>query len=100
MHHAVINLVEPPLDRTFIHDSYACRKGKGVHAAVARYQGWSQRYAYVLKIDVARYFPSIDHDRLKEKLYRRIKDRSVLRLLDIIIDSSPEHGNGAALFPR
>jgi RNA-directed DNA polymerase len=31
-----MNLIEPPLDRTFIHDSYACRRGKGVHAAVDR----------------------------------------------------------------
>ena len=36
VHHAVMNVIEPPLDRTFIHDSYACRVGKGVHAAVAR----------------------------------------------------------------
>jgi RNA-directed DNA polymerase len=36
VHHAVMNLIEPPLDRTFIHDSYACRRGKGVHAAVDR----------------------------------------------------------------
>jgi retron-type reverse transcriptase len=37
VHHAVMNVIEPPLDRTFIADSYACRRGKGVHAAVDRY---------------------------------------------------------------
>lgn len=36
VHHAVINQIEPPLDRTFIDDSYACRSGKGVHRAVDR----------------------------------------------------------------
>ena len=34
-----MNVIEPPLDRAFIHDSYACRRRKGVHAAVKRYQG-------------------------------------------------------------
>jgi RNA-directed DNA polymerase len=89
VHHAVMNLIEPPLDRTFISDSYACRHGKGVHAAVDRYQDWAQSYTYVLKMDVRQYFPSIDHEILKGKLQRRIKDRRVLDLLDRIIDGSP-----------
>jgi len=81
--------IDPPLDRTFVSDSYACRRGKGVHAAVDRYQAWAQTYRYVLKMDVQQYFPSIDHDLLKEKLRRRIKDPRVLDLLDRIIDSAP-----------
>jgi retron-type reverse transcriptase len=68
VHHAVMNVIEPLLDRTFIHDSYACRIGKGTHAAVDRYQTWARRYPYVLKMDVAQYFPSIDHDILREKV--------------------------------
>lgn len=54
VHHAVMNLIEAPLDRRFIHDSYACRAGKGVHAAVERYEDWARRYAYVLKVDISR----------------------------------------------
>ncbi|MDI3467466.1 MAG: Retron-type RNA-directed DNA polymerase [Nitrospira sp.] len=89
VHHALMNCIEPPLDRTFISDSYACRRTKGVHAAVDRYQAWAQTYRYVLKMDVRQYFPSIDHDLLKEKLGRRIKDPRLLALLDRIIDGSP-----------
>lgn len=89
VHHAVMNLIEPPLDRGFIADSYACRQGKGVHAAVDRYQAWARRYTYALKLDVAQYFPSIDHALLKAKLRHRIKDPRVLALLDRIIDTSP-----------
>jgi hypothetical protein len=99
VHHAVMNLIEPPLDRTFIHDSYACRRGKGVHAAVDRYQGWARRHAYALKMDVARYVPSIDHQILKEKLRRRIKDPRVLALLDRIIDTSPPVDEPPVYFP-
>jgi RNA-directed DNA polymerase len=47
LHHAMMNIIEPPLDKRFISDSYACRRGKGVHAAVDRYQQWSRRYPYV-----------------------------------------------------
>jgi hypothetical protein len=38
VHHALVNVLEPIYERTFIHDSYACRKGKGTHAAVNRCQ--------------------------------------------------------------
>jgi len=91
VHHALLNIIEPAIDRQFIHDSYACRKGKGVHAAVNRYQNWAKRYTYVLKMDVSRYFPSIDHELLKCKLRKKIKDRRVQRLLDLVVDCSPEY---------
>jgi retron-type reverse transcriptase len=90
VHHALMNVIEPPLDRRFIHDSYACRKGKGTHAAVDRYQRWAQRYPYVLKLDVQQYFPSIDHAILKDTLRRHLRDTQVLTLLDQIIDGGPE----------
>jgi hypothetical protein len=99
VHHAVMNLIEPPLDRTFIADSYACRRGKGAHAAVDRYQAWAQAYRYVLKMDIRQYFPSIDHELLKEKLRRRIKDPRVLNLLDRIIDGSPSGDPERCYFP-
>ncbi|MEI2806934.1 MAG: reverse transcriptase/maturase family protein [Albidovulum sp.] len=100
VHHAVMNVIEPPLDRTFIFDSYACRRGKGTHAAVDRYQRWAQRYPYALKLDIQRYFPSIDHALLKAKLRRRIADPQVLALLDRIIDGSPPDAAGEPLhFP-
>lgn len=98
VHHALMNVIEPHLDRTFIADSYACRKGKGVHQAVQRYQQWSQQYRYALKLDIRQYFASIDHALLKQKLRRRIKDRQTLNLLDIIIDGSPDNvGHGKVI---
>ena len=99
VHHAVMQVIEPQLDRTFISDSYACRRGKGVHAAVDRYQAWAQTYRYVMKMDIQQYFPSIDHDLLKEKLRRRIKDARVLDLLDRIIDSAPRGFTPRPYFP-
>ncbi len=89
VHHALMNVVEPLIDRRFIFDSYASRRGKGVHAAVRRYQVWAKRYPYALKLDIKRYFDSIDHDRLKAKLARHIADPEVLWLFGTIIDHSP-----------
>lgn len=87
--HALMNVVEPSLDRRLIADTYASRRGKGVHAAVARYRAWAGRYTYVLKLDIRRYFDSIDHRRLKEKLARRIADPDVRWLIGRIIDRGP-----------
>jgi RNA-directed DNA polymerase len=89
VHHAILNLIEGPIDQRFIYDSYACRAGKGVHTAVDRYQHWSRKYPYVLKMDIEQYFPSIDHGLLKETFRRYLKDRAMLALLDRIVDGSP-----------
>ncbi len=87
--HALMNQIEKELDQRFIEDSYASRKNKGVHAAVKQYRVWTNCYAYALKVDVSRYFDSIDHRILKEKLTCLIDDPDVLWLFDVIIDSSP-----------
>jgi hypothetical protein len=65
VHHALTGILEPIFERSFIHDSYACRKGKGTHAAANRCQRFARRFRYVLKADVRKYFPSIDHAILK-----------------------------------
>ncbi|MBV8611148.1 MAG: group II intron reverse transcriptase domain-containing protein [Singulisphaera sp.] len=89
VHHALTGVLEPIFERSFVFDSYACRKGKGTHAAVDRCQGFARRYRYVLKADVRKFFPSIDHAILKGLVARKVKDPHVLWLVDRIID----HGN-------
>ena len=42
-------VLDPIFERSFVFDSYACRKGKGTHAAVDRWQLFVRRYRYVLK---------------------------------------------------
>jgi len=88
VHHALMNILEPILDRHFHPDSYACRKNKGTHAAANRLQHLMQRYKYALQCDIEKFFPSIDHDILKAKFRRLIKDKNVLSLMDLIVDSS------------
>ena len=88
VHHALCNLIDPIFDPTFIFDTYACRKGKGTHKAVDRFTEFSRKNTYVLKCDIKKYFPSIDHEILKTRLRRKIRDPQVLWLLDLIVDSS------------
>jgi retron-type reverse transcriptase len=88
VHHALVGVLEPIFERTFVSDSYACRQGKGTHAALARFTHFARRHRYVLRCDVARYFPSIDHEILKGLLARKVKDRAVLALAGRIIDHS------------
>ena len=88
VHHALHAVIAPLFERGFIHHSYANRVGKGTHRAVARYERLRDRYRYVLRGDVFRYFPAIDHAVLKADVRRRIACRRTLALIDLIIDGS------------
>ncbi len=99
VHHAFCNIVEPIFEKTFIHDSYANRVGKGTHAAVRRYQHFARNNKYVLKCDIRKFFPSIDHQILLQKLQRKIKDRQVQSLAKIIVDHSNRQEDVPGYFP-
>lgn len=85
LHHAIMNLCEPVLDRWLIDDTFACRVGKGREAAILRAQHFTRTAAWCLKLDVRKYFDSISHERLFHLLERRFKDQRLLRLLNRII---------------
>jgi RNA-directed DNA polymerase len=87
VHHALVRVVEPIFERSFIDDSYANRVGKGTHAALDRCQQFARRYRYVLQCDLRQFFPSIDHAILRATLTRKIGDPSVLWLIDQILES-------------
>ena len=88
VHHALCTAIEPVFERGFIFDSYANRRGKGTHRAVARFQRYQRRHLAVLRCDIRRYFPAINHEILKADIRRRIRCRPTLRLVDRIIDGS------------
>ena len=88
VHHALCAVVEPIFERGFVFDSYANRKGKGTHRAVDRYERFRDRFRHVLRCDIFRYFPAIDHEFLKRDFRRRIGCPETLRLMDTIVDAS------------
>ena len=87
LHHAVMNVCEPVLERAAVFDSYACRKGKGRLLAVERAQGYARTHGWFLKMDIRKYFDSIDHETLRALLGRKFKDPELLRLVDRILAS-------------
>ncbi|MGH7493050.1 MAG: reverse transcriptase domain-containing protein [bacterium] len=88
VHHALINVIGPLFERSFIFDSYANRLGKGTHRAIRRFQHFLRDFRYCLKCDLRKYFPSIDHAILKALIRRRVADGRTLWLIDAIIDGS------------
>lgn len=93
LHHAVVQVLAPIWHAWFIRDTYGSIPNRGVHDALKRMQRIMRNdprgTRYCLKCDIRKYYPSVDHDRLKMHLRRKIKDAKVLKLLDEIIDSAP-----------
>lgn len=87
VHHALVNVIGPLLERRFVDDSYSCRQGKGTLAGRERCRAFTNRYRHALKCDVRRYFESVDHGLLMEKLARTIRCRPTLELCRRIIAS-------------
>jgi len=87
LHHAVINVCEPTFERWLIADTYACRTGQGRIAALLRALEFAHRFPFFLKLDVRKYFDSVPHQPLLERLERRFKDPRLLALLERIVRS-------------
>ena len=87
LHHALMNVCEPVLERAAVFDSYACRKGKGRLLAVARAQGYARTHRWFLKLDIRKYFDSIQHATMRALLGRKFKDPLVLGVFDRILAS-------------
>jgi retron-type reverse transcriptase len=87
VHHALCLQIEPVFERSFIHDSYANRIGKGTHRALDRAQAFARKFAYVLICDIESFFPAIDHAILLAQLKRKIVDPKVVRLVQKILHS-------------
>ena len=88
VHHAMCAVVEPIFEAGFIDHTFANRVGKGTHRAITVYEHYRDRHAHVLRCDIYRYFPAIDHALLKGAFRRRVGCERTLALLDLIVDGS------------
>lgn len=91
IHHCIMNVLESIWMKTLIADTYSSLKGRGIHKGVKRIkQALKDRdnTQYCLKMDVQKFYPSIDHGVLKKIIRLKIKDKELLWLLDEIIDST------------
>jgi RNA-directed DNA polymerase len=87
VHHALCQVIEPVWENRFIQHSYACRMGKGAHAALNQAQAWVRQYRYAFHGDIVKYFPSIDHQILRNLMAKKISDKQTMGLIDRILDS-------------
>ena len=99
VHHALVRVLEPVFEPRITAHSFASRKGFGQHKALNLAREACQRYRYVLKCDVRKYFPSIDHAILKDLIARAVKCPRTLELAARIIDGSNEQEDVIDYFP-
>lgn len=97
LHHAVFRILYPIFDSIFIYDSYSCRINKGTHRAVNRLNHFARKVSknntkicYILKLDIRRFFDSINQEILINLIKKRIKDKDAIWLIKKIIRSFPE----------
>jgi RNA-directed DNA polymerase len=91
VHHAILNVLEPVFVSVFTADTYSCIKGRGIHSAARKLKANLKDTAatqFCLKLDIKKFYPSVDHDTLKMLLRRKIKDLDLLQMLYEIIDSA------------
>ena len=94
VHQIIYSAISPIFDRKFIFHSFSSRLGKGTHLAITQLHRMVRkvsangtRHCYALKMDVKRFFDSVDHKILKSLIRKNIKDSKVLNIIDVIIDS-------------
>jgi len=100
IHHALINIIEPTFDKSFIYDSYANRKNKGNSFAIKRLTSFQRKItknnkikAYFLKADIKHYFQEVNHNILIEILKKKIKDENIIWLITKIINNIHKEEN-------
>ena len=91
LHHAVMQILEPIWKKTLIPQTYQSIKGRGtsacmhdVHKCIKQH---SDKDLWILKLDIAKYYPSVNNKILKKIIRKKIKCAHTLWLLDSIIDS-------------
>lgn len=99
VHHCICNVIEPVFDCSFLSQNYANRKGRGLHKALRAGSKIVNTSPFLLKADIKKYFPSIDHRILKEIIAQRIKCRRTIELIYLIIDRSNAQEAVIAYFP-
>lgn len=85
VHHALINILGPIWRGMFIHDSYACIPGRGLHAASRRVMEFMRKNKYFLQCDIRKFYPNIGHAEMMQIIRRKIGDERILAILEDIV---------------
>jgi retron-type reverse transcriptase len=105
LHHAIVKIIEPVFEKTFIFDSYSSRKNKGVHRAIVRFKRFAWKLSqnnintvWILKCDIRKFFDSINHQILEDLIGKKIYDIDLIALVhNIICSYNNDTGTGIPL---
>jgi len=116
VHHAIVNILEPIFEKVFICDSFASRKDKGTHKAVARFERFMNKVSrngrlvknnfsnnsiegYVLKADIKSYFDNVDHEVLMRIIKKKVNDSGAIWLIQQVLNNfkGMQEGKGMPL---
>jgi retron-type reverse transcriptase len=94
----VEEFIKPYYVPKMIHDSYACIVGRGTHMAMARVREfqrkaareWGEKY-YIVKMDISKFFNSIDKEILMEILFKGVRDEDLRELIRVMVYDGDEH---------
>jgi|688.fasta_scaffold229965_2 retron-type reverse transcriptase len=95
VHHAMIRVLGPIFEQTASPNSYACRVNKGVHMALKKARIATNQNPWYGKVDVERFYDSISHRLLYDRLARRFQEGKLLSLFRDLLASyctTPECG--------
>lgn len=89
VHHMIHNILYEILDKKMINTSYACRKWYWAHKAIKYINNICKENNdfYYLKLDISKYFYSINHNILKQNIFKIIKNEDIRYVLSVVIDS-------------
>ena len=97
VHHALVKIIEPIFEKSFIYDSCANRKGKGNLFAIKQFDLFKRKItnnlkseAFCLKADIKHYFKEVNHNVLITIIKRKIKYKKVIWLIKQILQNSSE----------
>jgi len=94
LHHAIVKIIGPIFEKSFIFDSYSSRKNKGTHKAIDRFRYFAQKLSrnnsrtiWILKCDIKKFFDSVNHNILVDRISNKIKDVKTIELIKHIVHS-------------
>jgi group II intron reverse transcriptase/maturase len=85
---AIAQVLSPIFEKTFSDKSYGFRPKRDAKQAVNKAKEYiEQGYKWVVDIDLAKYFDTVNHDKLMALVAREIKDKRVLKIIRLFLQS-------------
>ena len=78
---AIAQVLTPVFDPGFSESSFGFRPGRSAHDAVKRVREHIEGYPIAIEVDLEKYFDTVNHDVLMERVARQLRDKRVLRLI-------------------